>query len=124
MIIRERAQWQESNVSLILGLFDRRVHILTVPLILTLIALSSTINQWWDPLTLVVVRPSCCRARISPFGLIVIVEARHAAALTFSSTLVIVGVALMPATTFALNAESAAAAPLVFVLRARTVCGR
>ena len=45
MIIRERAQWQESNVSLILGLFDRRVHILTVPLSLTPTALSSIINQ-------------------------------------------------------------------------------
>jgi hypothetical protein len=123
MIIRKRVQWQESNVSFIFGLFNRRAHILTVPLVLTIITLSRTVNEmvhqhcWWDLLSAVVGRPPCRQARIRPLELIVIIEARHAALPTLDSTLIIECVAPMPPTPFAL-AKSAVAAPLVFVIRA------
>jgi hypothetical protein len=45
MIIRKRVQWQEINVRFIFGLFNRRAYVLAVPLVLTIIALSRTVNQ-------------------------------------------------------------------------------
>ena len=67
----------------------------------------------------VVDRLSRRQVRSSVLVIIVTVVARHAAALTLGGTLVIVSVAPIPITPFALDAESAVAAPLVFFIRVR-----
>jgi hypothetical protein len=125
MIIRKRDRWQEGNVRFILDLLDRRASVLAVPFFLSITTLSSTVNEvthphcWWGLLTTVVDRLSRRRVRSSALVIIVTVVTRHAATLTLGFALIIDSIAPIPITPFALDAESAVTAPLVFFIRAR-----
>jgi hypothetical protein len=124
MVTRKRNHWQEGDVRFVLDLLNRCASILAIPFFLATTAYSSTVNEvtnhhcWWDLLTPVVDRLSCRRVRGSALVITVMVVARHVAALAIGSTLVIVSIVPIPVTPFALDAESAVAAPLVFLIRA------